>query len=440
MNRLALRDFRCFHAKQEARLAPLTFLVGENSTGKTSFLAIIRALWDVLIRNEVPDFRADPYDLGTFREIAYHRGGKEKQPATFSGEIEFPKSRRNSSSIVFEAVFREIDNSPFPAYRRWSVNGLSLVERIDEQNNRTVCVSNPEVDLEIEPRSILDYRTESRLQTPSYLLHLIEGQLPPSDLLSEESTIEKRELKILRDSLWKSLFPRRRNISVFASAPVRSRPHRTYDPTRPSRDAEGEYIPNYLANVFNRHPQDWENLKEQLEQFGSSMGLFDEISVVQLGRDKGGPFQLKVRKFGPKLKGPLRNLIDVGYGVNQVLPVITELVRSDSPTVFLLQQPEVHLHPRAQAALGTLFCQTAHRTSQLIVETHSDYLLNRVRLDIRDGKTPLKPSDVSILFFEKVGFDVKIHSLRMDGSGNIIDAPDSYRRFFLDEVEREFAF
>ena len=48
----------------------------------------------------------------------------------------------------------------------------------------------------------------------------------------------------------------------------------------------------------------------------------------------------------------MRNLIDVGYGVSQALPVLTELLREDCSPVFLLQQPEVHLHPSAQAALG----------------------------------------------------------------------------------------
>ena len=64
----------------------------------------------------------------------------------------------------------------------------------------------------------------------------------------------------------------------------------------------------------------------------------------------------------------MRNLIDVGYGVSQVLPVITELLRSEAPPLFLLQQPEVHLHPSAQAALGSLFCQIAGKERQIIVE------------------------------------------------------------------------
>ena len=104
--------------------------------------------------------------------------------------------------------------------------------------------------------------------------------------------------------------------------------------------------------------------------------------------------------------------------------------------MFLLQQPEVHLHPSAQAALGSLLCQIAGTDRQLVVETHSDHLLDRIRMDVRDGKSHLTPDDVSILFFERTGLDVRIHSLRIDQEGNVRHVPDGYRRFFLQETQR----
>ena len=192
----------------------------------------------------------------------------------------------------------------------------------------------------------------------------------------------------------------------------------------------------YLADMFWQDKQAWNALKERLEDFGKEAGLFDEISIKQLSKRASDPFQVQIRKFEGGLKGPRRNLIDVGYGVSQVLPVVTELLREDAPDMFLLQQPEVHLHPSAQAALGSLFCQIASEDRQLVVETHSDHLMDRVRMVVRDGTSGLKPEDVSILFFEREGLDVRIHSLRIDKEGNILDAPDSYRRFFMEETQR----
>ena len=162
-------------------------------------------------------------------------------------------------------------------------------------------------------------------------------------------------------------------------------------------------------------------------------GLFQELAIQPKGEAIGDPFQVKIRHFP---EDPLRNLMDMGYGVNQILPLITELSRSDSQPISLVQQPEVHLHPTAQAALGTLFCQMAEQDHQLIIETHSDHLVNRVRLDIRDGTTNLTADDVSLLYFEREGSQVTIHSLQIDQQGNV-DAPPSYGQFFMEEVNRE---
>ena len=79
MDRITLQNYRCFGSEeQSARLAPLTLLVGPNSTGKTSFLALIRALWDVAFREVVPNFREHPYDLGSWDDIVYQPGGRSK--------------------------------------------------------------------------------------------------------------------------------------------------------------------------------------------------------------------------------------------------------------------------------------------------------------------------------------------------------------------------
>ena len=192
----------------------------------------------------------------------------------------------------------------------------------------------------------------------------------------------------------------------------------------------------YLSTAFFEDTKSWEALREALERFGRESGLFDEIAVKPLGKRGSEPFQMHVRKFGRRAKGPLRNLVDVGYGVSQVLPVITELFRDKETPMFLLQQPEVHLHPSAQAALGTLFCQIADWDRQLIVETHSDHLVDRVRMEVRDGIGRLRPDDVSILFFERDSLEVQIHSLRLDAEGNVLDAPSSYRHFFMEESRR----
>ena len=92
MESVTVKNFRCFREEQTARMAPLTLLVGENSTGKTSFLALLRALWDVAFRERAPDFRQPPYDLGSFEDIV-HAGGAGDGEAADSFEAGFEYSR-----------------------------------------------------------------------------------------------------------------------------------------------------------------------------------------------------------------------------------------------------------------------------------------------------------------------------------------------------------
>ena len=223
----------------------------------------------------------------------------------------------------------------------------------------------------------------------------------------------------------------------FASAPIHPAPRRTYDPVKMGVNPWSADVPSRFASLQFQDKTQWTALKKKLDAFGRESGLFDDFSVKQLTNIEGGPFQLQVRKFGKRgRKGLKRNLMDVGFGVSQVLPALAALFQANGPPMFLLQQPELHLHPSAQAALGSLFCRTAEAGRQLIVETHSEYIVDRIRMDLRDRKTALAPDDVSILFFERSDRSGRIHSLRFDEQGNVLDAPEDYGQFFMDEVRR----
>ena len=427
--RVALQSYRCFRGRQTARLAPLTLLVGDNSTGKTSFLALLRALWDTAAGNRVPDFKAPPYDLGSFEEIAHHRGGRSGRAETFAAEIDV-------GEYHFAVTFGKQGTAPAPI-RKLLKRRDRWIEQHWEQDTLSSLragTASDTWDIEVPP----DRKFSPSGSAAAPLSSLLA--FPESDGVPSFSDKDKAELNEFAES-WSLALPGNSESRPFASAPVRSRPRRTYDPARVAMDTEGDYIPMYLADLHFRDRRQWERLKVQLERFGQSAGLFDEISIRQLGRKDSEPFQMQVRRYDGALKGPQRNLIDVGYGVSQVLPVLVELLRvdhqdNDNLRPLLLQQPEVHLHPSAQAALGSLFCNVAGPHRQLVVETHSDHLIDRVRMEVRDRTTTLLPEHVSVLFFERGTLDVRIHSLRIDDEGNILDAPNGYRQFFMEETRR----
>ena len=90
MQQIRLENYRCFRDEQTARLAPLTVLIGENNTGKTSFLAMARILSDLSYTFRRPNFTEDPYDLGSFDEIAHYRDAKNGLVSAFKAGFSAP--------------------------------------------------------------------------------------------------------------------------------------------------------------------------------------------------------------------------------------------------------------------------------------------------------------------------------------------------------------
>jgi len=124
---------------------------------------------------------------------------------------------------------------------------------------------------------------------------------------------------------------------------------------------------------------------------------------------------------------------DVGFGISQVLPVIVQSILSQKK-VILIEQPELHLHPRLQAELGSLFahCISAPQENQFIIETHSEHLILRLQKLIRTGL--LKPSDVSVIYVMKKEDGSHAYPLRLDEDGDFIDA---WPEGFFEEGYRE---
>ena len=449
---LRASNFRCFRAQQRVPLAPVTLLVGENSTGKTSLLALVRVLWDMAIPNRVPDFKEPPYDLGSFDEIAHHRGGRGGRAEEFTAGFTVPKEKpwlTDDEDIREESRARDYDAT----FQRHGPSAVPVEQTIRNERAKLTAQTpvNGELALELKMGEARWRNAFPRLASDSLgsvnqhgpwrffrsLLEIRMLSLGPAAAGRQAVPQELQNLHHLNFEVNRLYLPR-----PFASAPVRSQPRRTYDPATAILDPAGSHIPMVLADMARRNPEAWRNIRSGLERFGRESGLFDKIGIRNLGRGRrdAGPFQVEVRRPGKRNKGPMRNLIDMGYGVSQVLPVVTELLRTLQPQMFLIQQPEVHLHPSAQAALGSLFCQAAATGNQLLIETHSDHLIDRIRMEVRDGTSGLKPNDVSLLYFERNNLSVSIHALGWDQEGNLVSRdggiPPGYRDFFRTERRR----
>jgi AAA ATPase domain len=438
--KIGIRNFRCFQDIPLVDIRPITLLVRENSTGKTSFLSALRFAHELFQRGTNPSFNKDPYSLGSFKEIAHFRGGRAGRADEFSfylsSSVRLPRPRVGEDATAEVCiVLREVDSQP----------AISSIE---------LSAAEYTVDLHLSGKAEFSYKTpnmqaskvftESLRLPPGYdspnfnAVSFILRDIPfliSSDAVRRQDSIgqsSREDLNAFAGVL--RAIERSFAQTVFAGAPVRTKPARTYDNIEAIPSPEGSHVPYLLARLKAFRPDDWKGLRENLIAFGTAAGLFNDIDVKKFSSSPSSPFQISVN-----IAGPSSNLVDVGYGVSQALPVVAETLQARRGSLFLLQQPEVHLHPRAQAALGTYLGNIARqRRLTIVIETHSDYLIDRVRMDVRD-RAGLDPKDVCILFFERNGLDVNVSQLVIDDKGNILGAPSGYRNFFLQEQLRAIA-
>jgi len=125
---------------------------------------------------------------------------------------------------------------------------------------------------------------------------------------------------------------------------------------------------------------------------------------------------------------------NVGFGITYTLPIIVAVLASEPGALILLENPEAHLHPQGQVKMGELLALAASCGVQVVIETHSDHVLNGIRLAVHGGK--LAPEDVQLHYFqrqEKLGQAVtEVVSPRIDRNGRIDQWPDG----FFDEWDK----
>lgn len=124
--------------------------------------------------------------------------------------------------------------------------------------------------------------------------------------------------------------------------------------------------------------------------------------------------------------------VNVGFGLTQVLPIIVAILSANENDLILIENPEVHLHPAGQALMGSFLAMAAGAGSQIILETHSDHVLNGIRRVVR--KKVLTPSQVALHFFRPSTPELdQVVSPQLDASGNV----DFWPEGFFDQFDKD---
>lgn len=200
----------------------------------------------------------------------------------------------------------------------------------------------------------------------------------------------------------------------------------------------GEYTPHYLFQKQNEIVPIKELCLPKRKdctigtQINAWMGKISPgIHVVTTNRGNMDTVQLGYKYETAKGFTDEFKPVNSGYGVTNVLPVITSILTARKGDLIIIENPEAHLHPSAQSVIGHLCALAAQNGVQLIIETHSDHILNGIRVAVR--KKVIEPSNVAVYFFErdidKAGHSTDIIRPVIDEFGRITSMPQG----FMDE-------
>ena len=228
--------------------------------------------------------------------------------------------------------------------------------------------------------------------------------------------------------------------SLFYLGPLRTKAERLYSWTGTEPEHVGYSGENTVAAILaakNRkislgYKMKGKPFEQLIAENLKRMGLIDDFNVNAISETRQ-EYEVKVCTKG--LKNWV-DLPDVGFGVSQVLPVIVQCFYAPHNSIIIMEQPEIHLHPSAQAALADVMIDAINsredgldRKIQLIIETHSEHFLRR--LQRRLAESGISQEKVSAYFADVSKTPAKLEFLQIDIFGNIQNWPEN---FFGDEM------
>ena len=494
LHRLHIERFKSFGSRQSFPLAKITLLFGQNSAGKSSFIQSLLLLKQTFEaqdtatgsrHDEVLVLRGPLADLASFSSIAHDHDtdrpvtigidfGRTGEAASRGIEFSFEQVagaiRLGEVQTRFDAQqmlrFRSVTGVPgwgplLVLASESAPTWVDLIRSVEDGSGATqLHPGEPQPGLtDLVAEGVLLPLFENRSSLPGEIVGVtgvsgmgarFEDPAAPRRLFgsSRAGTAELRAIHDLRTrhpaapdpalAEWQAAQRAFRNeyasqlAAISYLGPLREPPQRLTVLSSTSRRALGPKGENSAQVLFD-DPQLLGNVNVQL----GSLGVPYQLTVVPL-RGGDGLEQTVGDVVAIQLRdtrtGVLVSPSDVGFGISQLLPVVIQ--SQAERRILLIEQPEIHLHPKLQAEMADLFVRaaTAGLNNQFIIETHSEALMLRLQRRIRKGA--LKPEDVSVIYIDQAGGEgAYFEPLRLDIDGEFMDDwPGGFFDERLDEI------
>jgi len=346
-------NFKCFKDTGDVELRPLTLLVGPNSSGKTAFLHAFLLLQQAAAADFSRFLLGEPVAPSMARRFAFEEG---------------------TTRIELEIVLQK---------RPRTGGTLKVSLRMQEEG----FVESRQVSLSMD--NVHYFYKQGALRRI------------PKDLLQEKNGGPAILQQFIYTEAWGWLLKNR----IFWVGPLRSKPKEIYE-DEPTREYWVGSSGQAFADVLRAH---WKKVTLFVKRWLESLDVGADVSEVKKEEDGGGSVVWLVdKRYGRGGPGARRLPNEVGFGISQVLPVLVQGAVAPEGSLLLFEQPELHLHPKAQAEMGEVLADMASvlkagmgkkspEPKTVIVETHSELVLLRIARLVAEEK--ISPNDVLIYYF-----------------------------------------
>lgn len=435
---LEINNYRSF-INEKFNFSRVNILIGENSSGKSSLLKFLLALKQTLDNPNESNLKltGDLTDLGNFEEAIYYRQKNRRISFKYEVKEEYYDfyikflERLLSDTIKSKKGLAEISKCKnYPTQIKYAISSklqdhssivthisntkLGSIQIIQRKNSEQTILRQRFCDIKFDfgvHKGTLEECDCSKrgFQTLVSANLLKLAQVKFGDELGTIIFIKITFLLIVQNFFYESIDKIR-----FVN-PIGSAPKRLYfreDRKSNFRSIDIEKLINILGDPL-LSPKVFNERLSRLNKAINEFGIAEEVNVI---KDK----QLPVIGLNVKTKNYWSNITDVGYGVSLQLPIIFQAIMSEFYTrtgeTLLIEQPEVHLHPSLQAKFIETLLGLGKKNSYFI-ETHSEHIIRKLQLIIKNNEHGIKPEDVSIHYFKRIEgkFVVTSHSINEFG-------------------------
>lgn len=466
---ITLENYKCFKDKTKIDIAPLTILCGGNSSGKSSIfksLLLLKQSYENSSSTNELTLNGTYTMNGTMKDLLFNHRGNEFTldncfrlyfySANYKGQAKQDLASAKEIGKILNMKVNEVsyfDMEISCTIHKGSTNDSNYISKyfikVSPFDKNTKLASNKVFSVMLSYRrkgkytiELINFPTTSK-ESISYIFDNCSCYF--SGLRLTNLYYESKNKDILLQDFLVNLYAVCRIASnqyagIKYLGPLRENPDRQYAIYKNTIASivTGANAPYLLYKEKNKKvdkkilpPSDENNFFAK--QSNKSNIILDIVNAWMQYLELGN-IEIKNDENTMQLYVSGSNISDVGVGVSQALPILTEGITMNYEQTFLVEQPEIHLHPKMQMRIADFFITLASTNHNVIVETHSDHIINRILRRTLECEDNSLWSKVSIYFLENTNQGSSIEQIMIDRVLGITKAPDDFFGQFATET------